>query len=644
MPLEKLQTWFRHGGEIPRQRREQQVERPWYAVIWLTGVDYFSTLAYQAGIALLAAGILAPVATGVLALVTIFGAVPIYMMVARRSYAGQGSIALLENLLSGWWGKLLILGLLGFASTDFVITMTLSAADAARHATENAFLHPLLGSHAFSITLILLLLLAAVFLAGFHEAITLAMVVGIPYILINAVLLAKCTLVVWADPALWHSWRLSLDTMGSPSQIFLSSVIIFPGLALGLSGFETGVSVMPLIRGEGRDVKPPVERIRNTNKLLITAAVLMCVLLMISSLTTTLLIAPADFRNGGPANGRALAFLAYRYFGKGFGTVYDISTIAILWFAGASAMAGLLNLIPRYLPRFGMAPRWLAYSRPLVLVLLAIDLAVTIFFDADVDRQSGAYATGVLVIILSAAIAAAIALTRERRELASNTGVIVRGINWGALYSWAIAVVFAYALVENVRERPDGIVIGSIFTISLIIVSFISRYQRLGELRVRHLTFYDKGCEALWEEILQKHVNLVAVDSASTIRFETQRDEITKHYRTEGPLAFIHVGLLDNRSNFYEEPMVRIERMGEHDYSIQVKEATVIANTIAYIALVAKARAIFLRLKGEPSIGQALRYFLFGTGAVGLRVHEILLSYCADKPETERPRLYLMTR
>jgi hypothetical protein len=159
---------------------------------------------------------------------------------------------------------------------------------------------------------------------------------------------------------------------------------VFPKLALGLSGFETGVSVMPLIDGGQKDrgLNPrtgdvPMGRVANTRKLLLTAAVIMSGMLILSSVVTTLLIAPEDYAEGGKASGRAIAFLAHRYFGPGLGTVYDVSTILILGLAGASAMAGLLHLIPRYLPRLGMAPRWAALSRPLVLVLFAVDVVIT---------------------------------------------------------------------------------------------------------------------------------------------------------------------------------------------------------------------------------------------------------------------------
>ena len=225
------------------------------------------------------------------------------------------------------------------------------------------------------------------------------------------------------------------------------ALLLFPKLALGLSGFETGVAVMPLVRGRPEDAPAnPRGRIRNAKKLLLTAALIMSVFLLGSSVVTTTLIPAEAFAKGGEANGRALAYLAHHLLGDVFGTVYDLSTIAILWFAGASAMAGLLNLVPRYLPPYGMAPNWARATRPLVLVLSLIAFVVTVLFDADVDAQGGAYATGVLFLMTSAAVAVTIAFWGTRRRY----------------FYLAMTVIFAYTTVANIVERPEGIKIAEL--------------------------------------------------------------------------------------------------------------------------------------------------------------------------------------
>ena len=202
-------------NEAPDAADEQQFKHPWWQVVCLTGVDYFSTLGYQPGIAALAAGALSPVATLILVLVTLFGALPIYKQVAKLSPNGEGSLAMLEKLLPGWQGKLFILVLLGFVSTDFIITITLSAADASTHLIQNPLMPQVLQGQAIPITLVLVALLCAVFLKGFHEAMGIAVVLVVAYLTLNAVVMGAGAYQIWQQPALISQWQSVLMTSHS---------------------------------------------------------------------------------------------------------------------------------------------------------------------------------------------------------------------------------------------------------------------------------------------------------------------------------------------------------------------------------------------------------------------------------------------
>src|SRR5688572_26494788 len=217
---------------------------PWWKVMCLTGVDYFSTLGYQPGIAFLAAGVLSPVATLVLVAVTLGVALPVYMQVARRSPHGQGSIKMLEDLLPRWRGKVVVLVLLGFALTSFIITITLSAADATAHIVENPYVPHWL-HHRIPITLVLIGVLGGIFLKGFREAIGVAVGVVAVYLVLNAVVLTVALKHVFTEAAAWGHWKERLfGAFPSPWRMLAHAALLFPGLALGLSGFETGVAVM----------------------------------------------------------------------------------------------------------------------------------------------------------------------------------------------------------------------------------------------------------------------------------------------------------------------------------------------------------------------------------------------------------------
>ena len=208
-----------------------EAEHAWWRVMCLTGVDYFSTLGYQPGIAFLAAGLLSPLATLILILVTLFGALPVYIHVAKASPYGQGSIGMLEKLFPEWRGKTFVLILLGFATTDFVITMTLSAADAAAHIIHNPFAPEWMRSQ-MALTLLFLAILGAIFLKGFKEAIGVAVVLVAVYLAANVVITAVGIREVVRHPELLANWKAALFKQhGNPVAMLGIALVLFPKLA-----------------------------------------------------------------------------------------------------------------------------------------------------------------------------------------------------------------------------------------------------------------------------------------------------------------------------------------------------------------------------------------------------------------------------
>ncbi len=660
----------------------------WLWVMCLTGVDYFSTLGYQPSIAYANAGLLAPLASVVLVLVTLFGAYPVYAFVARCSHEGQGSIGMLAGLVSGWGGKVLVLTLLGFAATDFVITKTMSAADAAKHLIENPnwpFSH---GEESgpsrqqLFVTAGLLVLLGASFVRGLKEVIGLAVGIVAVYLLLNLVLLGAAVAHLSEHPQLvadwWANvkageWYLSNPPLsGGGGWLFTLAVtlLIFPKLALGLSGFETGVAVMPLVRGDATDThQNPAGRVRNTRRLLLTAALVMSALLLVSSLAVCTLIPPDALLYPHPteagkllspeawpadvpkpakapaAHERALAYIAHnepiigggrlsRPLGEAFGTVYDLSTVVILWFAGASAMAGLLNLVPKYLPQYGMAPEWARAVRPLVLLLTGVNLLVTYVFKADVTAQGDAYATGVLVLITSACVATVIEKWKTRQG------------SFGGRLSipfLLVTLVFVYTTAAILIEKTVGLYISLCFIGAILLVSFVSRFARSRELRFAGFRMADRSCKFLWDTIRHLDLTILVPHRPGRRTLAEKEAHIRKEHRipAEQMVVFIEVELAD-ASDFVGDAVMDVSQE-EGRYVVKVTGAASIAHTLAAVALemakVGEPPEIHFGWTDESPVSGMFGFLLFGEGNVPWMVRELLRKAVPDP--ARRPRVII---
>ena len=631
----------------------------WWLIMCLCGVDYFSTLGYQPSIAFEGAGTLAPIATLILVLVTLLGALPVYRHVAGETPDGVGSIGMIERLFHGWWNKVVVLVLVGFAATDFVITKTLSAADAAAHLVSNSYYAaqvPAFMESEMVVTCSLLVLLGAMFLKGFSEVVGLALVLVIAYLGLTAIVVGAGLFHLLTHPSLLHHWLTEISAgnyhlhhapiSGSGPWVVLGiACIVFPKLALGMSGFETGVLQIHLMEGTKDDPTNAAARIANTRKLLVSAALIMSVFLIASSLVTgTDTLIPADELRLEPVKGkamdRALAYIAHGesphpicpLFGRVFGTVYDISTILILWFAGASAMAGLLNMVPRYLPRYGMAPEWAAAYRPLVLAFTAINLLVTWAFNADVSAQGGAYATGVLVLMTSAAIATLVDISHKPLP---TDGRGILGRRASIAYFFVVCLVFIYTTIANMIERPDGIIIASIFIGCVLAISIFSRFWRAEEMRLKEFRFADDAARMLWTDICLDGTFQVLVPHRPGQRSLAEKEaEIRRKHRIpQGvPIVFLEVHYGDT-SDFENAPIIGVRQEGDF-FVITAHDCVSVSHTIAQLAMEMTKNGSPLDIVFGWSKGNrlklALDFLLFGRGDVPNRVVDLLDDAIAD--------------
>jgi hypothetical protein len=656
-------------------------------------LDYFSTLGYQPSIAFEAAGALAPLATVVVVVITLFGALPVYSYVTGKSPHGQGATGLLERLVHGWRGKLLILVLLGFAAADFVLTRTLSLANAAEHVVNNPWptwqaildsfaegkesLRPISDTPAWNrildfwdrqmVVTILLLVLTYLcwrfFAKGFTgRVILLSVLVVAFYLALNAVIIGSGLYYLSEHPPLLNDWwkgtlenhqgltgsLLPQTDWATYAAIFVTCLLLFPKLSLGLSGFELSMILMPLIRGKPNDdPTQPRGRIRNARKLLITAAIIMAVYLLGSSMVTTILIPPEALRDTGQAKYRALAYLAHGsvmtngqlattiqpLFGPWFGTLYDLSSVMILSLAGTSVAIGLRDFVPTYLHRLGMEFEWAHKMGATLHIFMLINLYVTLVYRASVTAQRGAYATSVLVLMTSAA--AATVLDRWRTRTGRWHGRL-----W---YYFLITLVFAATAVAVMIQNSAGLKIAGWFILAIVGLSLISRLLRTKELRFEGFQFVDEKSKFLWDSMKFLQFPVLVPHRPGRTSLELKEQQIRQRHRLTPDIHVVfieaHIG---DPSDFYCRPILDVKQE-QGRFILRITGCVSIPHVITAVALELSQAdhipEIHFGWSDENPLAANLSFILFGQGNVPWMVRELIRK--AQPDANRQPRIVI---
>lgn len=645
--------------------------QPWPLVLCLVGLDYFSSLAYLPSIAVEAAGAWAPLAVGVVVLATFLLALPVYMYVVGVSSQGRGASALLERLVAGWRGKILVLTLLGFAAADFVVTRSLSVADAAVHLINNPHGQDLfdqlapaadvvrttpgetiakglapLWNRQIVITLglsLLTFLFFSLLQRGFaRKMIVLAVAVVGVYLLLSGFVIASGLAYLAQHPELVTRWWNSVSTPAPGADGWriaggwlLLALWSFPQLALGLSGFELTMTVAPMIKARPRGAVDVAQiRARNTRKMMLVAASTMAVYLLGAVLVTTLLVPPAALEASGLARHRALAYLAHGdaladgtsgemlgpLFGQRFGNVYDASTVVILCLAGASVMAGLRRLVPHYLHRLGMELSWAGRVGMMTHLLNAVILLITVVFRASLSSQQWAYATSVLVLLTGASLAATLDV---RQRLASAPR------RWLLLAPFAAACLFFAAMtLWIVVLNQSGLAIASAFVLTILVTSFISRWLRSTELRFEGFSFANESSRERWDALCSLESQVLVPHRPGLMPLADKHKQLQLDHRLPADVAVLFVEVtLGDPSDFYHVPRMRIVHE-EGMEVIRVSDCVSVAHVIAAMCVefcrVGNPPEVLFGWSNEPPLAANLNFLLLGEGNVPWMVKSLV--------------------